>query len=182
MNADASNADAPFGAAEIGTLAHLYRGEMYRSKIWRTRLDATTNWAVVTTGIALSVAFSRADASPLPIVLVSLLVTVFLIYETRRDFRFLWSGTGAVRFECHAANDDFPDRSANRRITPRGLARFRFSGCDRQVSKTTHCPPIARRAVAAGKHRRRSLGWTTDWVAGSRVPARGDRDVFTVRY
>ena len=39
----------PFNAAEIGALAHLYRGEMYRSKIWRTRLDATTNWAVVTT-------------------------------------------------------------------------------------------------------------------------------------
>jgi uncharacterized membrane protein len=38
-------------------LAHLYRGEMYRSKVWRTRLDATTNWAVATTGIALSVAF-----------------------------------------------------------------------------------------------------------------------------
>jgi len=83
-NADASNADARFGTAEIGALAHLYRGEMYRSKIWRTRLDATTNWAVVTTGIALSVAFSRADASPLPIVLVGLLVTVFLIYEARR--------------------------------------------------------------------------------------------------
>jgi hypothetical protein len=29
----------------------------------------------VTTGIALSVAFGRADASPLPIVLVSVLVT-----------------------------------------------------------------------------------------------------------
>lgn len=87
MNADASNADARFGAAEIGALAHLYRGEMYRSKIWRTRLDATTNWAVVTTGIALSVAFSSAQASPLPLVLVGLLVTVFLIYEARR-YRF----------------------------------------------------------------------------------------------
>jgi uncharacterized membrane protein len=75
MNADASNTDARFGAAEIGALAHLYRGEMYRSKVWRTQLDATTNYAVVTTGIALSVAFGRADASPLPIVLVSVLVT-----------------------------------------------------------------------------------------------------------
>ena len=73
-----------FGAAEIGALAHLYRGEMYRSKIWRTRLDATTNWAVVTTGIAMSVTFSRADASVLPVVLVSLLVAVFLIFEGRR--------------------------------------------------------------------------------------------------
>jgi uncharacterized membrane protein len=87
MTIDASDRDDRFGAAEIGALAHLYRGEMYRSKIWRTRLDATTNWAVVTTGIAMSVAFSSAKASPLPIVLVGLLVTVFLVYEARR-YRF----------------------------------------------------------------------------------------------
>jgi uncharacterized membrane protein len=73
-----------FSAADIGALAHLYRGEMYRSKIWRTRLDMTTNWAVVTTGIALSVTFSSGQASPLPIVLVSLLLAVFLIFEGRR--------------------------------------------------------------------------------------------------
>jgi len=78
------NEGSPFNAAEIGALAHLYRGEMYRSKIWRTRLDATTNWAVVTTGIAMSVTFSSAQASPLPMVLVSLLVAVFLLFEARR--------------------------------------------------------------------------------------------------
>ena len=44
--------------------AHLYGGEMYRSKVWRTRLDATTNWAVATTGIALSVAFSMPGTRP----------------------------------------------------------------------------------------------------------------------
>lgn len=76
-----------FGAAEIGALAHLYRGELYRSTVWRTRLDATTNWAVVTTGIALSVTFSTTAASPLPLVLVGLLVAVFLIIEARR-YRF----------------------------------------------------------------------------------------------
>lgn len=73
-----------FGAAEIGAIAHLYRGEVYRSQIWRTRLDATTNWAVVTTGIALSASFSNSNASPLPLVLVGLLVTVFLMFEARR--------------------------------------------------------------------------------------------------
>jgi len=73
-----------FSAAEIGALAHLYRGEVYRSTVWRTRLDSTTNWAVVTTGIALSVTFSSAEASPLPMVLVGLLVSVFLLYEARR--------------------------------------------------------------------------------------------------
>ena len=34
-----------FTVAEIGALAHLYRGEVYRSTVWRTRLDSTTNWA-----------------------------------------------------------------------------------------------------------------------------------------
>ena len=80
-------ASATFGVAEIGALAHLYRGELYRSTVWRTRLDATTNWAVVTTGIALSITFSSAAASPLPLALVGLLVAVFLIIEARR-YRF----------------------------------------------------------------------------------------------
>src|SRR5215471_14656137 len=43
-----------FSIAEIGALPHLYRGEVYRSTVWRTRLDSSTNWAVATTGIALS--------------------------------------------------------------------------------------------------------------------------------
>jgi uncharacterized membrane protein len=76
-----------FGAAEIGALAHLFRGELYRSTVWRTRLDATTNWAVVSTGLALSLTFSGDHASPLPLVLVGLLVGVFLSIEARR-YRF----------------------------------------------------------------------------------------------
>ena len=75
---------AEFSAAEIGALAHLYRGEVYRSTVWRTRLDSSTNWAVVTTGIALSATFSNSEASPLPMVLVGLLVSVFLVFEARR--------------------------------------------------------------------------------------------------
>jgi uncharacterized membrane protein len=73
-----------FNAAEIGALAHLYRGEVYRSTAWRTRLDNTTNWAVVTLGIALSITFANTDASPLPLVLVGILSVVFLVFEARR--------------------------------------------------------------------------------------------------
>ena len=76
-----------FSPADIGALAHLYRAEVYRSTVWRTRLDATTNWAVVATGIALSVTFSSATSSPLPLALVGLLVAVFLYIEARR-YRF----------------------------------------------------------------------------------------------
>ncbi len=73
-----------YSAAELGALAHLYRGEVYRSTVWRTRLDATTNWAVASLGIALSVTFSSREASPVPLLLVGLLVIVFLTFEARR--------------------------------------------------------------------------------------------------
>ena len=73
-----------FTPAELGALAHLYRGEVYRSTIWRTRLDNTTNWSVVTLGVALSITFSTSTASPLPLVLVGFLVLFFLMLESRR--------------------------------------------------------------------------------------------------
>ena len=83
-----------FNTADITALSHLYRGELYRSTVWRTRLDATTNWAVLTTGIALSLTFSSRSASPLPLVLVGLLVTTFLFIEARR-YRFFDFGACA---------------------------------------------------------------------------------------
>lgn len=81
------DANPAFSSADITALAHLYRGEVYRSTVWRTRLDATTNWAVLTTGIALSLTFSSEAASPLPLVVVGLLVATFLGIEARR-YRF----------------------------------------------------------------------------------------------
>ncbi|GAB4522822.1 MAG: DUF2270 domain-containing protein [Amphiplicatus sp.] len=73
-----------FDNAEIGALAHLYRGEVYRSTMWRTRLDATTNWSVVTLGIALSVSYADPLTSALPLLLVGILIVMFLILESRR--------------------------------------------------------------------------------------------------
>lgn len=73
-----------YSAAEIGAIAHLYRGEVYRSTIWRNRLDMTTNWTVVLTGVSLTVVFGSATASPLPLILIGPLATVFLLLEARR--------------------------------------------------------------------------------------------------
>jgi uncharacterized membrane protein len=87
MSLMASNEAKPrhkFDSAEMGAIAHLYRGEVYRSTIWRTRLDNTTNWSIVTMGIALSTTFSSPQASPLPLLLVGLLLAVFLGMEARR--------------------------------------------------------------------------------------------------
>lgn len=87
----------PFDTAEMGAIAHLYRGEVYRSTIWRTRLDNTTNWSIVTMGIALSSTFSSPDASSLPLILVGMLLTVFLTFEARR-YRYFNVWRARARF------------------------------------------------------------------------------------
>ena len=85
-------------------MSHLYRGELYRSTVWRTRLDTTTNWAVLTTGIALSLTFSSETASPLPLVLVGLLVTTFLSIEARRYRYFdFWRSRPSRESSMYAA-------------------------------------------------------------------------------
>ena len=81
----------PLSASEIGAIAHLYRAEVYRGTVWRTRLDTTTNWSVVTLGVALSLTYAAPEASALPILLVGVLIAVFLLLEARR-YRYysLW--------------------------------------------------------------------------------------------
>lgn len=73
-----------FDSAQLGAMAHLYRGEVYRSTVWRTRLDNTTNWSIVMMGVALSSAFSSPSSSSLPLLVVGMLLLVFLVFEARR--------------------------------------------------------------------------------------------------
>jgi uncharacterized membrane protein len=71
--------------AEFNTaLVHFYRGEIQRSNVWRTRLDTTTNWAVITAGATLSFAFSSASNPHFAIPINSFLVSIFLFMEARR--------------------------------------------------------------------------------------------------
>ncbi len=80
-------------ASEFTTaMVHFFRAEVTRANAWRQRLDATTNWAVVTTGAVISFAFTQALFGHVVILLDLLLVTMFLIIEARR-YRYyeLWS-------------------------------------------------------------------------------------------
>jgi uncharacterized membrane protein len=81
------------GAGEFNTaMVHLFRAEVHRSVNWRARLDTTTNWAVITTGAAISFAFAQATSIHLVIPLDMVMVTLFLFIEARR-YRYyeLWS-------------------------------------------------------------------------------------------
>jgi uncharacterized membrane protein len=72
-------------------MVHFFRAEIHRANVWRTRLDATTNWAVVTTGAAISYAFTQTG-NHVVILMNIILVTIFLLIEARR-YRYyeLWS-------------------------------------------------------------------------------------------
>jgi len=73
-------------------MAHYFRAEIQRSNVWRTRLDATTNWAVVSVGATLSIAFGQSASHHAIILLCVFLLTLFLYIEARR-YRYyeLWS-------------------------------------------------------------------------------------------
>ncbi len=65
---------------------------MQRADRWRARLDSTTNWAVVSSAAALTVAFSEPRSGPILLPLTTVLVTLFLWIEGRRYRYFeLWS-------------------------------------------------------------------------------------------
>jgi uncharacterized membrane protein len=87
-----------YGGYQLGNdnfttaLVHLYRGEIQRANMWRNRLDVTTNWAVVSTGAAITYAFGEVTAHHSVILLITVLVTLFLFIEARRlRYYELWS-------------------------------------------------------------------------------------------
>ena len=73
-------------------MVHFFRAEISRANVWRQRLDTTTNWAVVTTAAALSIAFGQQQGNYAVILLNILLVTLFWVIEARR-YRYyeVWS-------------------------------------------------------------------------------------------
>jgi uncharacterized membrane protein len=68
----------------ISAIVHLYRGELDRATTWRLRLDATTNWAVITTAGILSFSFGNERHSHLGLLAGVAMVSVFWMIEARR--------------------------------------------------------------------------------------------------
>ena len=73
-------------------MVHYYRAEIQRSNVWRSRLDTTTNWAVVTVAAAITFVFAAPENHWGVFLLVMLLALLFLFIEARR-YRYyeLWS-------------------------------------------------------------------------------------------
>jgi len=68
----------------FSVMVHFYRGEVARSTAWRARLDATTNWAVVTMAAMLSFAFASPQNPHILLLLSNLVIFSYLLIEARR--------------------------------------------------------------------------------------------------
>jgi uncharacterized membrane protein len=68
----------------LDATAQFYRGEVDRMTAWRTRLDQTTNWAVVLMAAILTFAFSSRDNPHYVLLLGALSVGAFLVIESQR--------------------------------------------------------------------------------------------------
>lgn len=71
----------------FGFLIHYYRAEVYRETNWRTRMDVTTNWVIVVTGVMLSFAFGEFKA-PHTIIILNYAIALFFLYVEARRFRY----------------------------------------------------------------------------------------------
>lgn len=77
--------DSPLSRQEyITVMVHFYRGEIQRSTEWRRRLDATTNWAVLTTAAMLSFFLADKTHEHFALLLSNLLILCYLLIEARR--------------------------------------------------------------------------------------------------
>lgn len=73
-------------------MIHFYRAEIQRANAWRNRLDATTNWAILTASAVITFALSDEAHHHAVILFAVGLLGVFLFIEARR-YRYyeLWS-------------------------------------------------------------------------------------------
>jgi uncharacterized membrane protein len=115
-------------------MVHYYRAEVQRANIWRTRLDTTTNWAVISVGAALTFTFSDVANSPAIILMSTFLIALFLVIEARR-YRYyeLWSYRirlleteffAAMLAPPYAPNPHFGDKFAETLRNPRFTISF----------------------------------------------------------
>ncbi|MEF8874033.1 MAG: DUF2270 domain-containing protein [Candidatus Thermoplasmatota archaeon] len=100
-----------------------YRGEVQRAYTWRTRLDRTTNWAILILSALITWTFS-VSSRPDELLLFSLLfISILLIIEARR-YRFynVWASRIRVLEENFIAKALNPEEDVSSREWMKTLA------------------------------------------------------------
>ena len=72
-------------------IAHYYRAMVGRADVWRTRMDATSNWAIGATAAVVSFVVGNPTTPHYVVFISSILTGSFLFLEARRlTFYHLW--------------------------------------------------------------------------------------------
>ena len=157
----------------ITALAHFYRAEMHRSLVWRTRLDTTTNWAIIATLAILTASLQNPAYAKETLLMGMFSNVVFLIIEARR-FRFfdVWRARvrmieenfygGILRRDQSSPDFHWGDHVADDLLCPRFhltrlqafrarlMRNFRYNITDQPVASSRH--RVAPVAPAAPTH------------------------------
>lgn len=134
-----------------GVLAQFYRACMARADTWRSRLDATTNWAVVTTAAVITFAYGGAAAPHYVLLMALPFAMFFLLMETRRyQFFNLWQRRIRAVHRFVVVPALAPDEGPTDEEIQRGR-----SWIARELGKSV---PYLDRAEAAGYRIRRTYG------------------------
>ena len=72
----------------ISAMVHLYRGELAEASAWRTRIDTTSNWAVVLSVTALSFVFGGTNGERHVLIPIVIVFCTFLLMMEARRYRF----------------------------------------------------------------------------------------------
>jgi uncharacterized membrane protein len=83
------------------SVSHFYRGELGRIMVWRQRLDATTNWAIISATAVVTFALGRPEVTHMVFMLSNVIVFLLLVIEARR-YRYYDAYRARVRMlEAH---------------------------------------------------------------------------------
>ena len=141
-------------------VVHFYRAIVMHADVWRERLDATTNWAVVTTIGVISFAFARPQAPHFILLLLISACGLFLIMESRRYQTYdLWRRRIRSLNKYIIAPQIAPDEAPSPDETERELA-FLARDLGRAV-------PHLRFLDALGYRLRRNYGYIYIFAVGS---------------
>ena len=77
-------------SGDVTAIAHFYRGEMNRLTAWRSRMDFTTNWAVIAAAGLLSFSFRNPNADAIFIVTIATLWFLLTVESRRYRFYDVW--------------------------------------------------------------------------------------------
>jgi len=115
-------------AARATILIHYYRAMAGRADIWRTRMDATTNWAIGTTAGVVSLVLANALVPHYVVFLASFLTLILLRLEARRlTFYHLWQQR-ALALERHLVGAALSGDAEAARELPAEALRLELEG------------------------------------------------------